>query len=272
MFFILMFVSFVYRFVNSKWMGSVLLCAVAIILSGWTYQRNIVWNDDVIFWQDCVKKSPYKPRQHYNLGVILSRNGDLDGAIKHYRTALNFKPDYVEAYYNLGNALARKEDAEAAIYNYRKALQFNHSFFKAYYNIARIMSNLGKTGESIRNYQKALNLNSEMTETLYNLSWIYATSESRKYRNGEKAVKLAEKLCMLTNYQQPLALDSLAAAYAENGKFDKAVLAAQNALKLALQVGPKELVLGLQKRLKLYQSEQPYRHTFEQKNEPKISE
>ena len=271
MFFILMVVSLLCRFVNSKWISVVSLCAVTIILSGWTYQRNIVWSDDVILWQDCVKKSPYKPRQHYNLGVILSRNGNLDDAIKHYRTALNFQPDYVEAYYNLGNALARRGDAEAAIHNYRKALQFNPRFFKAYYNIARIMSNQGKTGESIRNYQKALNLNSEMTETLYNLSWIYATSENRKYRNGEKAVKLAEKLCMLTGYQQPLALDALAAAYAENGKFDKAILAAQKAFKLSLQVGPKELALGLQMRLKLYQSEQPYRQTLKRKNESKIS-
>jgi len=267
MFFILIFVSLVYRFADSKRITGILLCAVAITFSVWTYQRNIVWSDDIILWEDCVKKSPFKSRQHYSLGVILARNGNLDDAIKHYRTALNFKPDYVEAYYNLGNALARKGDAEAAIYNYRKALQLDSDFFKAYYNIARVLSQQGKTGEAIHYYQKALTINSETPQTLYNLSWIYATSEKRKYRNGIKAVKLAEKLCMLTDYQQPLALDALAGAYAEIGRFDKAVVTAQKALELTLRLGPEEHGIGLKKRLKLYQAGKPYRQSLKQKNE-----
>lgn len=72
---------------------------------------------------------------------------------------------------------------------------------------------------------------------------------------------------MLTGYQQPLALDALAAAYAETGKFDKATVTAQKALKLALQIGPKELAIGLKKRLELYQTEQPYRQNLKRKNE-----
>jgi tetratricopeptide (TPR) repeat protein len=266
MLFILIFVSLAYRFVNSKWILGSLLCAVAIVFSVWTYQRNIVWSDDVKLWKDCVIKSPHKARQHYNLGVVLARNGNFDDAIEQYHTALNFKPDYLEAYYNLGNALAQKGDGKSAIYNYRKALQLNPDFFKSYYNIARILSNQGKTGEAIYNYQKALIINSETPQTLYNLSWIYATSENKRYRNGEKAVKLAEKLCVLTDPQQPLSLDALAAAYAETGNFEKAVETAQEALKLALQIGPKGLALGLKKRLKLYEEGQPYRQSLKQKN------
>jgi Tfp pilus assembly protein PilF len=262
MFFILIFVSLIYRFDSSKWIGGILLCAVVIVFSVWTYQRNIVWSDDVNLWKDCVVKSPQRPRQHYNLGVVLARNGNLDDAIKHYRTAINIKPDYVEAYYNLGNALARKGDAKDAIYNYRKALQFNPDFFKSYYNIAKILYDQGKISEAIQNYQKALSINSRTPQILFNLSWIYATSGNRKYRNGKKAVNLSEKLCTLTAYQQPLALDALAAAYAENGNFTKAVDTAQKALGLAMQLGPKELILGLKDRLKLYKAGQPYRQNL----------
>ncbi len=267
MFMILIFVCLVYRLANSKKTGGILLFAVVLILSFWTYQRNIVWGNDIILWKDCVKKSPYKPRQHYNLGVVLARNGNLDQAIEHYRTALKLKPDYSAAYYNLGNALARKGDAESAIYNYRKALKSDPGLFKSYYNIARILSNQGKTDGAIYNYQKALTINSRTPQTLYNLSWIYATSEQRKYRNGIKAVKLAEKLCLLTGNRQPLALDALAAAYAETGNFNKAITIAQKALKLAMQTGPEELILGLKKRLKLYQVGRPYREDLARKNE-----
>jgi hypothetical protein len=38
-------------------------------------------------------------------------------------------------------------------------------------------------------------------------------------------------------------------------------------LILAMQIGPKELILGLKKRLKLYQLQQPYRQSLKQRNE-----
>jgi protein O-mannosyl-transferase len=267
MFVVLLFVTVVYRFAGSKRIGGILLLAVAITFSVWTYQRNMVWGNDLILWKDCIKKSPNKPRQYYNLGVVLARNGNLDGAIKQYRTALKFKPDYIAVYYNLGNAYALKGDAEYAIYNYRKALQLEPDLFKSYYNIAKILFNQGKIGEAIQNYQKALTINNKAPQTLYNLSWIYATSENSRYRNGIKAIKLAEKLCMLTGYQQPLALDALAAAYAENGNYKKAVGIAQRALELALQVGPEKLALGLEQRLKLYEIGRPFRQNLTQNNE-----
>ena len=241
-----------------------MLCAVAVVFSFWTYQRNIVWSDDVSLWEDCVNKSPHKSRQHYNLGVVLAQNGNLDDAIEHYLIALKIKPDYLEAYYNLGNALARKGDGKAAIYNYRKALQINPGYFKVYYNMGQIFLKQGEIAKAINNYQEALKINSKMTHALYNLSWIYATSIDRNYRNGIKAVQLAEKLCVLTEYQQPLAMDALGAAYAENGNFDKAVETAKKALELALQLGPEELVIGVKSRLKLYQSRQPYRQGLKQ--------
>jgi Flp pilus assembly protein TadD len=262
MFFILIFVSLVYRFGRSGWVKGMVLCAVVVVFSVWTYQRNIVWSDDVRLWNDCVIKSPHKSRQHYNLGVVLARNGNLDDAIKQYRKAIYVKPDNVEAYYNLGNALMRKGDAKDAIYNYRKALQFDPDFFKSYYNIAKILYSQGKISEAIYNYQKALTINNETPQTLFNLSWIYATSEDRNYRNGKKAVHLASILCRLTDNKQPLALDVLAAAYAENGNFTKAVDTAQKALGLAMQLGPKELILGLKDRLKLYKAGQPYRQNL----------
>ena len=123
-----------------------------------------------------------------------------------------------------------------------------------------------KSREAIDNYQKALTINNTSPQTLFNLSWIYATSENSSYRNGIKAVKLAEKLCTLTDYQQPLAMDALAAAYAETGNFDKAIETAQKALELALHLGPQKLVFGLEKRLKLYKVGRPYRQYLKQKN------
>jgi len=97
-----------------------------------------------------------------------------------------------------------------------------------------------------------------MAQALYNLSWILSGCEDDRFRNGEEAVKLAEKLCKITRYNQPLALDVLASAYAETGNFDEAVAIAKKALELALQQGSKKLVLVLKKKLRLYQAGRPH--------------
>jgi len=111
-------------------------------------------------------------------------------------------------------------------------------------------------------YRKTLYIDPNMTQALYNLSWILASHEDKKYRNGEEAFKLAERLCKITQYNDPLALDALSAAYAETGNFGKAVLTAKKAQKIAVDQGMKQLSLRLKNRLRLYQVGRPYRQTL----------
>jgi tetratricopeptide (TPR) repeat protein len=203
--------------------------------------------------------NPNYAEAHNHLGFTLALQKDYNDSIYHYNEALRIKPNYTEAHNNLGTVLAHQENFKDAVYHFNKALEINPNYAGAYYNLGKIYANHGKIEKAILLYQKALELNPEMTQALYNLSWIIATHENEKYRNGEKAVKLAERLCNITRYNQPLALDALAAAYAETGRFDAAVPTIQKALQLALLVGPKELATGLKERLKLYQAERPYR-------------
>ena len=159
--------------------------------------------------------------------------------------------------------MAHQGDAKKAISHFFEASLIDSTYVDAYYNLGEIFANQGKIKDAVIHYRKALDFNSEMTQAplLYNLSWINATHENNKFRNGEEAVKLAEKLCSLQNYNHPLSLDALAAAYAEAGRFKEAVFTAQKGLELALEMGPKELALGLENRLQLYRAHHPYRQT-----------
>ena len=62
----------------------------------------------------------------------------------------------------------------------------------------------------------------------------------RACRNGPEAVSLAEHACQLTDYKQPMLVGTLAAAYAEAGRFAEAVTMADNAIAVATDVGQKE--------------------------------
>lgn len=100
---------------------------------------------------------------------------------------------------------------------------------------------------------------SESAELSMVLAWILATDSDASLRNGVEAVRLAEQACTLTKRQNPEALDTLAAAYAEIGKFDEAVKAQQAALTIAPTEGCAELAQARYKqRLALYEAKQPF--------------
>jgi len=171
---------------------------------------------------------------HNGLGYILAQRGKLDEAIVHYSKALEINPNYVKAHNNMGNALARQGNIKGAFFHYYEALRINPNYAGAYFSLGKIFTNQGKIGKAIINYRKALRINPNMTQALYNLSWIEATCKNENFRNSIEAVELAEKLCNLTSYSRPLALDALAAAYAEARRYDDAVFTAKKALELAL--------------------------------------
>jgi tetratricopeptide (TPR) repeat protein len=258
--------------VSAKWRYQKIVVAVfsSIILffcMVCTWFQVGYWQNGITLFKHTVKVTHNNSIAHCELGHALDQNGKSNEALVHYFKALKINPNYAEAHNNIGVTLAcQNKDKEAFIHFY-EALRIDSGYAGAYYNLGKIFANQGRIKESILNYRKALRFSPDMTEALYNLSWILACHEDEKYRNGEEAVNLAEKLCRITRYNQPLALDALAAAYAETGKFDAAVLKAKKGLKLALLSGPKELVLGLKKRLHLYSAKRPYRYSLNQKNE-----
>jgi len=216
-------------------------------------------NEAMDYFSKALSLKPDRAEPHFELGITLEKQGDFDAAIRHYREALRIKPDYAKAHNNLAVILVRLKKDKEAISHLSEAIRIDSNYAEPHYNLGIIYANKKNIEKAILHYKKALYLNPNMAQALYSLSWILASHEDEKYRNGEEAVKLAERLCKITKYNQLFALDALAAAYAETRRFNEAVLIAQKAHKLALKRGPKELALCLKQRLNLYQNRIPYR-------------
>ena len=90
-------------------------------------------------------------------------------------------------------------------------------------------------------------------------AWLLATSPERSLRNGDEAVELARRAVRLAGDRDPALLGTLAASYAEAGRFAEAVAAAQRALDAATARGNAALCETLRARIKLYQSGTPLR-------------
>jgi Flp pilus assembly protein TadD len=116
----------------------------------------------------------------------------------------------------------------------------------------------GKFREAIEQCRQVLRIKPDQPEALSNLAWLLATASDEKVRNGQEAVRYAEKACALTGRQQAQMVAVLAAAYAEAGRFNKATAAAQQAVELARAAGNEQLATAGEQLLQLYASGRPY--------------
>ena len=105
----------------------------------------------------------------------------------------------------------------------------------------------------------AIRLQPGRPEPLNNLAWLLATHPSAKVRDGAQAVSLAERACGLTGHTNLALLSTLAAAYAEAGRFADAVTTQQKVCRLAVARSQGAQPQSSRQRLELYLSGQPYR-------------
>ena len=109
-----------------------------------------------------------------------------------------------------------------------------------------------KTAQAIAEYTEALRLVPFYDVALNDLALIRAASPQAEFRNGPEAVQLAERACKMTDYQMPMCVATLAAAYAEAGRFDDAVGMAKKARALTLAKGENELAEKYSKLMEHY--------------------
>ena len=117
---------------------------------------------------------------------------------------------------------------------------------------------LGRADEGVVHYQRALQLNPSSVKILDRPGLGAGDGFTAALRNGRQAVELAERANQIAGVQDPILLRTLAAAYAEDGRFDDAVRSAQSALALARATGKSDLAGKLDSQLKLYEAKQPF--------------
>ena len=131
--------------------------------------------------------------------------------------------------------------------------------WQARYGLASALLQQGQVVEVIEQYRAILVARPDFVEVLNRLAWLLAVNPDAHIRNGTQAVELAERAATLTRRQQPAVLDTLAAAYAEAGRFTEAIATARRALGIATQQNDRGLAAGLNARIALYQAGTPFR-------------
>ena len=113
--------------------------------------------------------------------------------------------------------------------------------------------------EGVKFYLNALKNGTKDPVVMNNVAWQLATHPDPAIRNGKVAVEWAEKSVKETKGRQATYYDTLAAAYAEVGRFQEALQAVATGLGLATKAGEKALIPGFLKARALYEMKHPYR-------------
>ena len=140
----------------------------------------------------------------------------------------------------------------------RRALRIRFANHMLHYVLAKALAAQGHDADALGHLRLAVQLKSDWPTALNDLAWTLATHPAAEWRSGVEAVALAEHACELTRHQQPQMIGTLAAAYAEAGRFDDAVRTATKAMQAAEVAGLTPLAERNSALLKLYGAGRAY--------------
>jgi tetratricopeptide (TPR) repeat protein len=218
-------------------------------------------------YERAVQDDPADSQLAQELGAIYVELGRDDDALRYLLEALRLSPQCelaaalvpISLTRRVGELLMQNALPEAVSLTTR-ALQYLPDVLSVRVLHARALAAAGQSAAAAAEYRNVLQRDPDQPEVLRALAWLLATDADAQVRNGAEAVALAERACRLTAQQDIAALDTLAAALAEAGQYDRAIEVATRARDLAARRGPASMVPDLDARLELLRANRPY-HT-----------
>ncbi|MDY6950155.1 MAG: tetratricopeptide repeat protein [Thermodesulfobacteriota bacterium] len=205
-----------------------------------------------------IELNPEYAKAYLDRGGAYLCKGDYEQAISDSTKAIELHPNVSEAHFNRAVAYRITAQYDRAISDYTKAIELNPECAEAYVDRGAAHLYMGHYAEAISDSTKAIELNPGYVGGYNNLSWLLATCPDSTYRNGARAVDLAQTAIRLDH--SFARLDTLAAAYAEAGRFDEAVKTQEQAITFLNKVPhTEEAMEGYIRRLESYRSGNPWR-------------
>jgi tetratricopeptide (TPR) repeat protein len=215
-------------------------------------------------WKKAIAMDPEDARVNKGMGDSLLSAGKTNEAIGYLKKATLVKPNFLEAYYDLGAAQMRAHDLDGAIEAWENAVRIYPGFFQGHEGLGFAYFMQGKSRDSLAHLRLALDGEPDRVSVLVLAASLMAISGDASIRNGPEAVTLAERARELSQGQDAAVLDTLSAAYAETGRFDRAKEAVEQALALAAKQGDGELVARLKAHRAKYEGYKALREGVDQ--------
>ncbi len=211
----------------------------------------------LLIWKKAVALDPGNEKVQNGLGISLYVHGEIREAFERLREAVRINPMSVQDRFVLGRFTLDQGDAEQALPDLQAAIAIRPHFESCEEALAGAYEALGRNTEALAHWRKALAIDSERGSAMIGAAWLLATARDATLRNGAEAVRLAER-ARDAEPDNPEVLDTLAAAYAEEGQFARASATAGRALELAKAKKNHQLMADIRARQALYAKQRPF--------------
>jgi tetratricopeptide (TPR) repeat protein len=211
-------------------------------------------------YEAALRIEPGYAEAHHNLASALLQQGAVADAVRHEKAALAARPGFASALHTLGIALALASDGKEALGCFQQAVRLQPTVGRFYFDLAYALMEGGHQEAAAASYRRGLRLEPRWPQEANRIAWSLATCPDAGLRNGPLAVRLAEQVVDAIGGAEPYYLDTLAAAYAEVGRFAEAQATVRKALR-ALDTAPHPDWVRpmLEERQHLYESLRPLR-------------
>jgi len=210
-------------------------------------------------FESAAKLDPDIPQLRSDLALALIATDRAGDAVESLRLMARQSPDSPELHLHLGRALARSGNVAEAVTQFARSVELAPSQPSYRANLGLALEASGRLSEATVQYRESLNLNPRNPALINALSRLLATSTDATVRDGDEAVRLAERLVRMGGANNPGALDTLSAAYAEAGRFREATTVARQAAEIAEDRNQAVLARAIRGRVALYEAGQGYR-------------
>jgi len=245
-----------------RWQREILTAGTAIVVGLLSWRASVqasYWRDSETLFTHALAVTSNNDVAENNLGIVFLQKGNLDEAISLLQAAVDLRPENSPAHENLAKALLQKGQVTDALVHYRRLLELQPDNIEVHNIVGTVLIQQGQAREAVEEWQKVLAIQPDNGNAMSNLAWVFATSPDDSLRDGAKAVQLAEQAMRISGGRIPIIFRTLAAAYAENGRFSEAIQTAQRGIELANSRGNSGLATELQSNIVLYQERQPLR-------------
>ena len=180
---------------RAVWGGLLLVCCVFTVA---TIQRNRIWNNDLLLWEDTARKSPNKPRVLANLSAAYLDAYMADKAMPILIKILEIAPGMSDTMNNLGMALEQTERYEGRFNNGSSYLlrgrnvnprYINSWFANTRNNLGLAYDYLGRPAEAAKCFETAVAL-----VPSFELAWLNLYLTAVKQGNMKLAEASLQKL------------------------------------------------------------------------------
>ena len=201
-----------------------------------------------------------------NADFVLQR-GDLhaerrqfDKALADYTTAIGLDKNDPDPLIHRAHAYTEQKQHAKAIEDLEAALALAPTNAEAQTSRGWNRFLMGKFAEANREFEAVLKVEPKSAWTLNCQAWLWATCPEEKLRDGKKAEEFARKAVELSEGKEPAYRDTLAAALADQGRFDEAARLQE---AVVTELGQEPEAVEARARWELYKKKQPYRQTIE---------